>query len=357
MYKDKILALKEELGSDLCIMGHHYQSDAVIQYVDKVGDSLELSRMMDQIDAKHIVFCGVNFMAEGAVLLAKEGQYVHIPDEKADCVMAQMVPADLLDKVLTDINSSPNYRAIPLAYVNTPLAVKAIVGKHGGAVCTSANAKMMMEWAIKEANAHEDIMDCKVNGVLFLPDANLAQNTAKQLNIAPHLLRKIDIREKGTKVAPPKFCSNDTEILMWPGCCAVHAKLRKEHMEKARADYPDAIIALHPECSPEIVDLADHAGSTSFLIKLANEAKDGSTLIIGTELNLVARLAKEHAGRINILPLKEVECSNMMKITEEKLYYKLLEIKEGKAVPFAIDTSLKENALLSLTRMLEAGKK
>ncbi len=353
MYRDKILELKKELGSDLCIMGHHYQNDDVMQYVDKAGDSLELSRMMDSIDAKHIIFCGVNFMAEGAVLLAKEGQYVHIPDPKADCVMAQMVPAPLLDKVLTELNSSSKQKVIPLAYVNTPLAVKAIVGKHGGAVCTSANAKNMLQWAVNSASDAGNA-ETTVNAVLFLPDANLAQNTAKQLNISASLLRKLDIRKDGANIIAPS--KNETEVLMWPGCCAVHARLRPEHIEKARKEYPNATIALHPECAPELVDLADCAGSTSFLIKLAEEAADGSTLIIGTEVNLVKRLAKKHAGRVNILSLKEIECSNMKKITEENLYQKLVEIKEGKAIPFAIDTSLKENALLSLTRMLEAGK-
>lgn len=341
-FKAEIEALKKELGKDLCIMGHHYQSDDVIDFVDRVGDSLELARMVDTIDAKHIVFCGVNFMAEGTCLLTKEGQEVHIPDEKADCVMAQMTPAHLLDTILAKLNKKA--KVIPIAYVNTPLAVKAIVGKYGGAVCTSANAQKMLAWALKEAG--ED------GSVLFLPDANLATNTADILNISREKLTRLDIRKNGENLLFNPSVGG--QILLWPGCCAVHAKLKEEHIHQAREKYPHATIVLHPECSPNIVKLADYAGSTSFIIKLAEEMPDNATLIIGTEVNLVNRLAKQHAGRIHIHSLKDIACSNMAKITQENLYQKLKEIKEERALPFTIDTSLKENALLSLTRMLEA---
>ncbi len=345
MIKDTVMALKAELGDSLFVLGHHYQNDEVMQYVDKAGDSLELARMMDDINAKHIVFCGVNFMAETATLLAREGQYVHIPDEKADCVMAQMVPADRLEKVLTKLNSGNN-TVIPVAYVNTPLAVKAVVGKFGGAVCTSANAKTMLKWALDEAQKSNE------NGsVLFLPDANLAENTANLLGISSDKLEKLNIRQNGDLVA----CDETKEgmIYLWPGCCAVHARLTVEDIKKARAQYPDAKIVLHPECSPQLVNIADYAGSTSFIIKLADELPENETLIIGTEVNLVDRLTKQYPNK-NILPLKRIACSNMAKITEENLYAKLLEIKNNTAQPFAIDNSLKENALLSLTRMLNA---
>ncbi len=353
MLKEKILNLKKELADDLCIMGHHYQSDEVMQYVDKVGDSLELARMIEHIHAKHIIFAGVNFMAEGSVLLAKEGQYVHIPDMKADCVMAQMVPAPLLDIVLKKLNSNNNI-VIPIAYVNTPLAVKAVVGKYGGAVCTSANAKNMLEWALNTAKKEAEKQQ-KQASVLFLPDANLAENTAHLLNIDPAKCVRLNIQKKGEFIEDfIKNQDNEGKIFLWPGCCAVHARLRQEDMLSMREKYPDAKIVLHPECSPKIVKMADYAGSTSFIIKLAKDLPNNSTLIIGTEVNLVNRLAKEHANRIKILPLKNIACSNMAKITEEKLYLKLLEIKENKAIPFPIDTTLKENALLSLQRMLNA---
>ncbi len=340
-----IQKLKDELGSELFILGHHYQSDAVMQHVDKAGDSLELARLMDQIDAKHIVFCGVNFMAETATLLAKENQFVHIPTMEADCVMAQMVPAKTLDKVLTKLNAGTR-KVIPLAYVNTPLDVKAVVGKFGGAVCTSANAKTMLQWALDEAQK-----DCENGSVLFLPDGNLAQNTAKLLGISPEKFERLNIRQQGELLNVDD--SQKGQILLWPGCCAVHARLTVENMEQARAKYPNCKIVLHPECAPALVDIADYAGSTSFIIKLAKELKEDETLIIGTEVNLVDRLAKEYPNK-KIFALKDIACSNMAKITEENVCSKLQEIKENKAKPFEIDDNLRENALLSLTRMLAA---
>ncbi len=341
---DKIMNLKQELGSDLCIMGHHYQNDKVMQYVDKAGDSLELARMMDAITAKHIVFCGVNFMAETATLLANEGQSVHIPNPNADCDMALMVPAKLLDKVLTKLNSLDK-KVIPIAYVNTPLDVKAIVGKFGGAVCTSANAKTMLKWGLEEAEKHGENA-----AVLFLPDANLAQNTAKQLGISKDKIKKLDITQEGDIL---DFDKNDTnKILLWPGYCPVHEILSLEDIQKARSTYPDCKIVLHPECPPLLVDNADFAGSTSYIIKLAGEMEENSTLFVGTEVNLVDRLAKKYSNK-NIFSLKRIACHDMAKITEKNLYEKLVQIKENNVQAFEIDDSLRENALLSITRMLE----
>ncbi len=352
MYKDKILELKKELGKDLCIMGHHYQSDNVMPYVDKFGDSLELARMMDTIDAKHIVFCGVFFMAEGSVLLAKEGQCVHLPDENADCEMAQMVPAPLLDTVLTKLNNSKTHVVIPIAYVNTSLAVKALVGKFNGAVCTSANAPKMLQWALDTAKK-EGEKQGKIGSVLFLPDANLAKNTAKLINFPSDNILKLDVSDNAKNVTT-SILKEEAQILLWPGYCPVHEELEVKHVEAIKKEYKDAVIALHPECNPSIVDLADYAGSTSFLIKLAKESPDNSTLVIGTEYNLVNRLTNLHKGRVNIIPLKRIECIDMAKITEERLYNKLLEIKNNTAKPFSIDTSLKKDALTSLQNMLDA---
>ncbi len=342
---DQIMALKNELGNDLCVMGHHYQSDAVMQYVDKAGDSLELARMMDNISAKHIVFCGVNFMAETATLLAKEGQSVHIPNPNADCDMALMVPAKALDKVLTKLNSE-NRKVIPIAYVNTPLDVKAIVGKFGGAVCTSANAKTMLKWAFDEAEKHGENA-----AVLFLPDANLAQNTAKLIGLSAEKILKLNLSQEGEIY---EFESTKSaKLLLWPGYCPVHEILTLDQIKQARKDYPDCKIVLHPECPPLLVDNADYAGSTSYIIKLAAETPENSTLFVGTEVNLVDRLAKQYPNK-NIFNLKRIACKDMAKITEKNLCQKLEEIKANNAKAFEIDDNLRENALLSITRMLNA---
>ncbi|AAS96285.1 quinolinate synthase NadA [Nitratidesulfovibrio vulgaris] len=336
----RIDALRGQLGDDVLVMGHHYQHDSVIRHTDLRGDSLELARKVDAISAKHIVFCGVYFMAESAALLARDGQSVHIPESDANCVMSQMAPAQRVDAVLRNL-SGTGRNVIPLAYVNTSLAVKAVVGRHGGAVCTSANAKTMLTWARERADA-----------VVFLPDKNLARNTADLLGIAEDRRHILDIRDGGAAV--DMDAASGAELLMWPGCCAIHARFNLRQMERMRDEHPGCRIAVHPECSPEVVRAADAAGSTSFLIRYAEEQKPGTTLVIGTEINLVERLAAQHAGRITVLPLLESGCSHMARVTAPKLLATLESIASGTASPVAIPLDLQDDAHAALQRMLEA---
>lgn len=281
-----VAALKKELGKDLCVMGHHYQHDRVVAHCDITGDSLELARKTPGIEAAHIVFCGVYFMGESAALLAKPGaggasarscgRLHDVPDE----------PGRSGPPRSGTIGRATACRVVPLAYVNTTLALKAVVGEYGGAVCTSANAETMLRWALARGD-----------GVLFLPDKHLGRNTAKKLGIAPkdqHIL-KLD----GQGLSASESRQLDRPLLLWPGCCAIHARLKPEQAAAARAAHPGCRITAHPECRPELIDACDAAGSTSFLIadaaRIAEEAP-GSTLIIGTENNLVDRLAARHAG-------------------------------------------------------------
>lgn len=339
IYTDKIQALRKKLGKDLIIMGHHYQNDDVVKHVDFAGDSLQLAQMMESIEAKHIVFCGVHFMAESACLLAKEGQYVYLPDETASCLMAEMTPADLLNTVIEKIKASGK-NIVPLAYVNTSLAVKAVVGKHGGAVCTSSNAKSMLEWAYTQA-------DC----VLFLPDRNLGNNVANLIGIGEDKRHTLDVKNDGNSL---DFTAvQNSSLLFWPGCCPIHEYFTEEHVAQMRATYPDAKIYVHPECPQELVKICDGAGSTSYLIKVAEEAKEGSTVIIGTEVNLVDRLTKNLKGKVTVLPLFRAECPDMAKITEALLCKNLEDIDTGSAKPVKIDKSLIEDGKKSLVRMLE----
>lgn len=338
-----VAALKKELGRDLCIMGHHYQNDRVVAHCDITGDSLELARKAPGIEAAHIVFCGVYFMGESAALLAKPGQAVHLPDPTADCMMSLMSPAGLARRVLEQLTATGR-RIVPLAYVNTTLALKAVVGKYGGAVCTSANAETMLRWALAQGD-----------GVLFLPDKHLGRNTAKKLGLAAEDQHVLTLNGHG--LAAPASRSLDRRLLLWPGCCAIHARLKPQQVAAARAAHPGCRVIAHPECRPEVIDACDAAGSTSFLIKdaarLAEQAP-GSTLIIGTENNLVQRLAARHAGRCRILPLGRAFCPDMAKVTEEKLSATLSAIAQGQAAPLKVDAALREPARLSLTRMLEA---
>lgn len=334
-----IAALRGRLGDSLVIMGHHYQGDDVVNHVDKVGDSLELARMVEGIKARYIVFCGVHFMAESARLLAAEGQAVYLPAMDASCVMSDMAPAGLLDAVITRLLGTGR-RIVPLAYVNTSLAIKAVVGRHGGAVCTSANARAMLEWALGQGDA-----------VLFLPDKNLGNNTADQLGLTEAERHVLNIRRNGGELELE--AARKARLLLWPGCCAVHACFKPAMAEEARRAYPGARVVVHPECAPAMVQAADAAGSTSFLIREAQEAPDGSTLVVGTEINLVRRLARLHAGRVQVLPLAVSACSNMGKVSAERLLVTLRAIESGNARPVEVDASLTAPARDALTRMLK----
>ncbi len=343
---NKINALRQSLGKDLAIVGHHYQANDVIRYTDLRGDSLELARKVAAIDAANIVFCGVFFMAESAALLARQGQRVFLPDHAANCVMAQMAPADRLDAVLTRLKANGR-RIIPLAYVNTSLAIKAVVGRHGGAVCTSANAKTMLAWAMEQGD------------VLFLPDKNLAQNTAKTLGISKDLHHIINIRQTGDNQGMPSIieaAESASRLFMWPGCCAIHAKFNTRQIAAMRDTHEGCHIIVHPECSPEVVNAADAAGSTSFLIDYAKKMPQGATLVIGTEINLVKRLAAEYTNRLNIIPLHHAACSHMAKITAPKLLHTLEGIAHGTAVDVTAPAHMIDDAKASLVRMLDVCK-
>ncbi|MFI3272088.1 MAG: quinolinate synthase NadA [Pseudomonadota bacterium] len=342
---ERIQTLRHQLGKDLAIVGHHYQHDDVIDFTDLRGDSLELARKVAAIDAANIVFCGVFFMAESAALLARNGQRVFLPDHAANCVMAQMAPADRLDAVMQRLNSNGR-RIVPLAYVNTSLAIKAVVGHHGGAVCTSANAKTMLTWAMEQGD-----------GVLFLPDKNLAQNTAKTLGISPDDQHIINIRQTGDNQGMPSIAqaaNSGARLFMWPGCCAIHAKFNTRQIAAMREQYAGCHVIVHPECSPEVVNAADAAGSTSFIIAYAKKMPQGATLVIGTEINLVKRLAKEYAGRLNIIPLHNAACSHMAKITAPKLLHTLEAIANGTALDVSAPAHMIDDARASLVRMLDA---
>lgn len=331
-----IVSIKNDMGGRLCIMAHHYQADDVVRHADILGDSLELARRLDGLQAEHIVFCGVHFMAETAAILARPGQKVHIPDSGASCVMADMVPAELAELVLRRLQSG-GAKIIPLTYVNSSAAVKAVCGRHGGSVCTSANATTMLSWAMDQGD-----------GVLFLPDANLGHNTARQLGIDPAAILRLNIRGQGAFIDP---ADAGHSLYLWPGLCAVHAKFKTQQIEQARSAHPGASVLVHPECHPSVVAMADGAGSTSFLIKEVEAAPAGSVIYVGTEWNLVNRLRARHTDK-DIRPLYKALCSNMCKITEPGLKACLNTLDQ--AEPEHVDEEIAVQAKVALERMLDA---
>jgi quinolinate synthase len=332
----EIRDIKAAWGQKLCILAHHYQADEVVAHADILGDSLELARKIDGLQAEHIVFCGVHFMAETAAILAREGQRVHIPDPGASCVMAEMAPAQLAETVVSRLNSGGR-RIIPLTYVNSSAAVKAVCGRFGGSVCTSANASTMLRWALDQGD-----------GVLFLPDANLGRNTARVLGLAESEIIHVDVRGEGGLVRP---ASPDHRLFLWPGLCAIHAKFHPEQIERIRAAHPKALVLVHPECAPDVVALADGAGSTSYLIRAVADAAPGSLIFVGTEFNLVNRLRARHPDK-DVRPLRTAVCSNMAKITPAKLLQALRTLDQ--TPPVRVDEAVAAQARLALTRMLAA---
>lgn len=335
-----IRALKKKLGDALCIVGHHYQSENVIEHCDITGDSLELARRVAATTAPHVVFCGVYFMGESAALLAQPGQNIYLPETAANCVMSMMTPATLVREVLERLTAKGR-TFLPLAYVNTSLAVKAVVGRFGGAVCTSANAATMLRWALDAAEM-----------VLFLPDRHLARNTALSLGMDKSQWHVLDVRRRGG--ALDLEAAGRARMLLWPGCCAIHAKFKPEYITALREEYPGCRVAVHPECSPEVLQAADVSGSTSFLIDYVRTAPHGSTVVMGTESNLVERLRARHANHCTVVRLRRAFCSHMAKITEYKLLDTLNAIDLGIAKPIHIPKSHRAAAKASLTRMLDA---
>lgn len=332
-------ALREQLKDEVVILGHHYQQQGIVNHCDFLGDSLELSRRVAAVTAQRIVFCGVYFMAESAALLARSDQSVYLPEHNADCVMALMTPAALLDRILTRLAASGR-RLVPLAYVNTFMDVKAVVGRHGGAVCTSANAERMLEWALREGD-----------GVLFLPDKNLGQNTARKLGLSGTDIHLLDIRKRGE--ALDLDAASKAALLCWPGLCAVHARFTPAHIEAARAADPACRIVVHPECSPEVTQAADAAGSTSFIIDFVRSAPQGAHIVIGTEINLVRRLEREYADRVKVDPLFPSSCSHMAKVTPAKLRHTLEQIRKHTAAPVSVPAQDAAPARATLERMLD----
>ena len=341
---DSIEAHRRRMGSGLTVMGHHYQENEVIRHTDFQGDSLELSRKIAVLSSPHIVFCGVYFMAESAALLAGEGQRVYLPEPSAECSMALMSPPLLLETVLDRLESA-GCQIIPLAYVNSTLAVKACVGRRGGAVCTSANAKIMLEWALRQGDA-----------VLFLPDRHLGNNTATLLGLPEKERLVLDIRDEGGRIEPVR--AESPHLLLWPGFCSIHTRFVPRQIERVRTEYPGIQVIVHPECPPETVNAADFAGSTSAIIHYADALPEGATLAIGTEINLVQRLAERHKGRVRILPLVESACTHMAQTTEERLAATLDSLvsceADGSESPFMvrIPDALKAPAEETLIRML-----
>src|SRR3954469_8691147 len=274
-----IAAAKAALGSKLLILGHHYQRPEVIKWADARGDSFKLARFAADNDrATDIVFCGVHFMAESADILTGEHQRVVLPDLNAGCSMADMADLDQVEEcwdALADVTDVSD--VVPITYMNSSAALKAFVGEHGGAVCTSSNARAILEWALDKGEK-----------VLFFPDQHLGRNTGLAMGFGHDDMRVWNPRLElgGLTDADVK----NATFLLWKGHCSVHQRFRPEHVEAFRAEHPDGIVIAHPETSHDVCAVADQVGSTDYIIRAVESAPSGSTIAVATEIHLVQRL-------------------------------------------------------------------
>ncbi len=338
---ERINELKKQYGKKLVILGHHYQRDSIVELSDFRGDSLELSRKAsEQKDAEFIVFCGVRFMAESAAILAQPHQKVIHPDMLAGCPMADMAEYEDAEKAFREIEEICGKDSfLPITYINSSVDIKAICGKYGGVSCTSANAKKILDWALKQGKK-----------IIFLPDKYLGSNTSIASGIKQNetILYEPEFEYGGNS----KEAIKNARVILWDGFCIVHKRFTVEHIKEAREQFPDAKIIVHPECVEEVVKLADANGSTGFMVRYVNEAPEGSTIIIGTEINLVLRLAKENPNK-KIYPLYYSVCANMSVINEYNLCWSLEHL--GKINVVSIPEEIKTEARKALEKMFYVG--
>jgi quinolinate synthase len=345
----RIAAAREKLGTDVVLLGHHYQRDEVIRFADFTGDSYKLSKIAAETDAKYMLFCGVHFMAETADVLGRPWQQVILPDLNAGCSMADMAEIgqvedcwDSLEHAGLTAESSGGL--IPLTYMNSAAAIKAFCGERGGLVCTSSNARGAFEWAFARAGK-----------VLFLPDQHLGRNTAFAMGIPLNEMVVWDPYQINGGVTPDRLKA--AKVILWKGHCSVHQRFLPEHVDRIRRDEPGMQVIVHPECRWEVCQKADAVGSTERIIQVIEEAPEGASFAVGTEIHLVNRLAKRFAPlgkKVITLDDSGCLCTTMYRISPQHLAWALENLVEGRVVNrIKVDDDVKQWARVALDRMLE----
>ncbi|MDQ0232846.1 quinolinate synthase NadA [Metabacillus malikii] len=340
--EQSVKEIKEKYGNRLYIPGHHYQKDEVVQFADVTGDSLQLAQAAaENRDAEYIVFCGVHFMAETADMLTANHQKVILPDMRAGCSMADMADIDQTDRAWEKLQQLFGDTIIPLTYVNSTAAIKAFVGKNGGATVTSSNAKKMLQWAFTQKER-----------ILFLPDQHLGRNTAYDLGVP---LDKMAIWNPITNKLEYDGNIEDIIVILWKGHCSVHENFTVANIEHLRKTEPDMKILVHPECSREVVEHSDYAGSTKYIIDMIEAAEPGSKWAIGTEMNLVNRLIQNNQDKkiVSLNPYM-CPCLTMNRIDLPHLLWALESLEnEELSNQIIVPDHITKDAVLALNRMLD----
>jgi quinolinate synthase len=342
------------MGPRLVILGHHYQQDGVIAHADLQGDSYQLSRSAaERADCEAIAFCGVHFMAETADILANRPEKlalrggrrvtVVLPDMAAGCSMADMAAIDQVEDAWADLGTVIDTADVtPVTYINSAASLKAFCGRHGGIVCTSSNARAVLDWAFARRRR-----------VLFFPDQHLGRNTARTMGIP---LAEMCVWDPHA----PRLGGNDkaalerSRVILWQGHCSVHAMFKPEHVDAFRANLPGVKVLVHPECAMEVVDKADLVGSTSYIIRQVEAAPPGTAWAIGTELHLVKRLEKNHPEQtVRFLSPVVCMCATMYRIDLAHLCWSLEHLERGRPVNvIRVDDETARWAVTALERML-----
>jgi quinolinate synthase len=334
----QIMNIKKDLGEKLIILTHHYQHKDIVDIGHFRGDSFGLSQTAT-LDtwAKYIVFCGVHFMAESAEILSQPHQTVQIPDQKAGCPMADMADIFDVERAWEQVTSIAGKHAVmPVVYMNSDARLKAFCGRHGGTVCTSSNTQAAFYWGFDQCEK-----------IFFFPDEHLGRNTGNQMGIKPGEM--VIWNQKKPLGGNTQENIKKAKLILWDGYCHVHTRFRVDHVLKMRKEYPEAKIVVHPECIQEVVNMADAAGSTSFIVKYVENAPPDTTIIVGTEINLVNRLSLENPDK-TVLDLHYSLCPNMFKINPKNLLWTLENI--GQANVITVPEAIKEDARMALDRML-----
>ena len=337
-------AAKEILGDSVFVLGHHYQRDEVIEFADARGDSFKLAQEAAANGAETIIFCGVHFMAETADILTDESTRVILPDLAAGCSMADMADIAQVERAWEDLRAAgvgPGH-TVPMTYMNSTAAIKSFTGRNGGVVCTSSNAERAMEWAFEQGEQ-----------ILFLPDEHLGRNTAV-LDMGLSLDDCVVYNPHQPLGGLTAEQLRDAKVVLWKGHCSVHGTFTPAHVALARAKNPDVKLLVHPECRYEVVTQADEVGSTSYIIEAVRNAEPGTAWAIGTELNLVGRLAQEHPEQdIMFLNDNVCFCATMNRIDLPHLVWTLEELVQGRVVnEIRVDPDTRHWAKVALDRML-----
>jgi quinolinate synthase len=334
--------IKEELKDKVIVLGHHYQQDDIIQFADITGDSLKLAQDAAKLTHPYVMFCGVHFMAETADMVVGENQHVILPDMNAGCSMADMANREEIDKSWEFLKSSTKDKIVPITYINCAANLKAFVGENDGSICTSSNARSIIEWAFTQGEK-----------LLFFPDQHLGRNTCAEMGIPLEDMVIYNPNMQNGGLTPEQV--DKAKVILWYGYCSVHQGFNADQVAAIRKEDPEMKVIVHPECPYEVVSAADDDGSTAYIINQIDAAPAGSKFAVGTEINLVNRLQAKYPDKtIKSLSPYQCLCTTMYRVRPRWLLASFRAIKEDKPINIVkVDKETTKSSLKALNTMLE----